>query len=562
MFEGGPKMSGGKQRRNVVFCALVAALCFSTALAAADTVIRGVVSDDAGKPIRGAIVRAGAADKSISGFTRKDGRYEISVPAGSYDVSVEAYGFGMKRQKRDATQDGDTNFSLSPKFDVGRLSSAELESLLPDNAETRFIKSQCLSCHSFATVMMRRGSTAEEWKGFLPAMTRGRMFNPRFTPEQLNFLGQALEKYFGPDAPYFGPDADAPKMSQVKHAEMSDAALRATIREYTIPSPGAMSHSIMVDANDNAWFSEYDNQSNAVGRFDPLTETFQEYKVPLPNSGPHTGAVGKDGRIWMSLSANRDQQLASVDPETGAVKTYSLGPGVGVSHTLAVDAAGNILVSGGASGVFDLKTEKFQAFKLPAPEKYPEDTLGAWSQIAASQTGSAEMRALGGGSYDVTEVGGTVWFTQESAGRLVGVDTATGQMKTYRVPGMVSVKGVVADEQGNIWFANFQGHKLGKLNTRTGDIEQYQPPTADASPYGVVRDAKTGYIWYGDMNGDYITRFDPKSEQFVEYPVPTHQAYPRFMGVDSKGRVWFTEFLQPKIGVLDPEGSKQIAATH
>jgi streptogramin lyase len=388
------------------------------------------------------------------------------------------------------------------------------------------------------------------------------MFNPRFTPEQLNFLGQALEKYFGPDAPYFGPDADAPKMSQVKHAEMSDAALRATIREYTIPSPGAMSHSIMVDANDNAWFSEYDNQSNAVGRFDPLTETFQEYKVPLPNSGPHTGAVGKDGRIWMSLSANRDQQLASVDPETGAVKTYSLGPGVGVSHTLAVDAAGNILVSGGASGVFDLKTEKFQAFKLPAPEKYPEDTLGAWSEIAASQTGSAEMRALGGGSYDVTELGGTVWFTQESAGRLVGVDTATGQMKTYRVPGMVSVKGVVPDEQGNIWFANFQGHKLGKLNTRTGDIEQYQPPTADASPYGVVRDAKTGYIWYGDMNGDYITRFDPKSEQFVEYPVPTHQAYPRFMGVDSKGRVWFTEFLQPKIGVLDPEGSKQIAATH
>ena len=57
------------------------------------------------------------------------------------------------------------------------------------------------------------------------------------------------------------------------------------------------------------------------------------------------------------------------------------------------------------------------------------------------------------------------------------------------------------------------------------------------------------------MNGGQITRFDPKTEQFVEYPIATKRAYPRFLGVDSKGRVWFSEFLSPKIGVLDPEGS-------
>jgi streptogramin lyase len=323
-----------------------------------------------------------------------------------------------------------------------------------------------------------------------------------------------------------------------------------------------MSHSIMVDANDIAWFSEIDYQGNAVGRFDPATEKFQEYKVPIPNSGPHTGVVGKDGRIWMSLSGSQDQQLASVDPETGAMKTYSFGANAGISHTLALDSAGNVLVSGSASGVFNVKTKKFQPFKLPVPDNNPEDTLAAWAQLA-TPSATVQMRPASAGTYDVTESGGTVWFTQESAGRLVGVDAATGQTKTFRAPGMVSVKGVVADDQGNIWFANFQGHKLGKLNPKTGDIKQYQPPTADASPYGVVRDAKTGYIWYADMNGDYITRFDPKTEQFVEYPVPTHQAYPRFMGVDSKGRVWFTEFFQPKIGVLDPgDNTKQIAVAH
>jgi streptogramin lyase len=229
---------------------------------------------------------------------------------------------------------------------------------------------------------------------------------------------------------------------------------------------------------------------------------------------------------------------------------------------LGIDSAGNILVSGAASGVFDVKTEKFHAYKLPMPDDNPQDTLAAWGRLAASSSEPSQMGTTNTGSYDVTESHGTIWFTQESLGRLVGVNTATGQMKTYRAPGMVSVKGVVGDDQGNIWFANFQGHKLGKLDTKTGEIKQYQPPTADASPYGVVRDAKTGYIWYGDMNGDHITRFDPKTEQFVEYPIPTHQAYPRFMGVDSKGRVWFTEFMQPKIGVLDPgDHAKEIAST-
>src|SRR5260221_26464 len=125
-------------------------------------------------------------------------------------------------------------------------------------ATTRFMKS--FGFYSFATVLLRRGSTAAEWAGFLPTMTRGRMFNPRFSPAQLTNISAALEKYFGPDAPYLGPDAEAPKLDQVKHTDISDAALNATIREYTPPSPGVMSHSIMVDSNDIALFSEYDNQ--------------------------------------------------------------------------------------------------------------------------------------------------------------------------------------------------------------------------------------------------------------------------------------------------------------
>ena len=196
-----------------------AVLSVAVVASAADAVIHGVVTDSAGKPVRGAIVKATAGGVSISRYSQNDGRYEIAVPAGSYDISVEAYGFGPKRQTTEAAQAADLNFSLSPRLDVTRLSSADLDALLPDNAQTRLIRSSCISCHNFDTIIRRRGNTSAEWQGFLPTMTGDRkMSQPSYTPEQLAALGAALEKYFGPDAPYIGPDSEPPANCEEKVA--------------------------------------------------------------------------------------------------------------------------------------------------------------------------------------------------------------------------------------------------------------------------------------------------------------------------------------------------------
>jgi len=69
--------------------------------------IHGVVTDNAGKPVRGAMVKATLGGKTVTRFTQADGRYEIALPAGSYDLTVEAYGFNSKRQSnKDASQAG------------------------------------------------------------------------------------------------------------------------------------------------------------------------------------------------------------------------------------------------------------------------------------------------------------------------------------------------------------------------------------------------------------------------------------------------------------------------
>jgi streptogramin lyase len=40
---------------------------------------------------------------------------------------------------------------------------------------------------------------------------------------------------------------------------------------------------------------------------------------------------------------------------------------------------------------------------------------------------------------------------------------------------------------------------------------------------------------------------------FVEYPFPSRNVNPRLgIGIDPQGRIWFTEFLNGRIGALDP----------
>ena len=88
----------------------------------------------------------------------------------------------------------------------------------------------------------------------------------------------------------------------------------------------------------------------------------------------------------------------------------------------------------------------------------------------------------------------------------------------------------------------------------------YHPPTRFAMPYGIAADKKTGKIWFADLNGNNISRFDPNTGEFTEFPIPSDNAAPRFIGLDSKGRVWFTEWMNGKIGVVDPgeAGKKSI----
>jgi hypothetical protein len=105
-----------------------ALLWISAPMFAADVVIKGTVTDSAGKPVRGAMVSAFAGIKTISRFSQKDGRYEITVAGGTYQVSAEAYGYGIKQATVNTRKPGPTNFKLTAEsMDLRRFTGAEEE---------------------------------------------------------------------------------------------------------------------------------------------------------------------------------------------------------------------------------------------------------------------------------------------------------------------------------------------------------------------------------------------------------------------------------------------------
>lgn len=530
-------------------------------LAAATSVIKGVVTDSAGKPVRGAVVSAKSGIKTISRFSQSDGRYEIAVDAGTYDVTVEAYGFAVKKVPVDTAKAGETNFVLAPaNLSLARLTGSELESLLPDTPDTRLLRSHCIECHSLPTIVHRRGQSAEEWKDFLPQMAHGATDEPfaNATPKELDALSAALGKVFGPESPYFNLEADASLLkAHVKHVEPSDEALRATMVEYDVPTKISRPHSIEIDQRTNvAWFGEESFFGNKATSFNMQTESFKEYPLLTEKARPHTGAVAADGRYWVALAHSDDPaKLASVDPETGEVKQYYWPDRKGPpAHTLTLDHSGNVWFSGGTSGdlwSFDVKKQQFSSHAYPVPAAYPKGTMQDWGEIPG------ESHPAQGRSYDVTvDNEGIVWFSEIAVGTLVKLNPATGETKDIHPEGTVSIRGITVDPQDNLWFGDFLGHRFGKLDVKTGAVKFYKPPTPNATVYGVNYNQVDGNIWFADMSGNNITRFNPRTEQFTEFPIPARpdHSYARFIGADVKGRVWFTEYFGDRIGFVDPTG--------
>ncbi len=549
----------------VVIVGVVMALPLFTssnlAVAAGEALISGVVTDSAGKPVRGAIVKAALGTKAIARYTDGTGNYQITgLESGQYQVTVDAFGFAIAKQSVDPAKGEKTNFKLTPQTDLTRLETADFAYLLPADTDVQYIYNRCSSCHGLQTPASKRGMPEAAWAGFLPFMTVHRWGTPfGFTAKSSERDAPILAKVFGPEG-ILGPNAKI-DFSKIKRTPVSDAALKATITEYTTPSPRPAVHSVTTDPKSGiVWFSEYDALANNIARFDPETETFQELPIPLPKALAHTGTVLRDGRYIVALDRAGHEVGGGESVPTKLAITTADGKGVeGIDFPGKPQGARVIkehptqdnlvwIVAENETWRYNLNTKAFTAYVNPKPDTRPKG-----SQSARFAQFSDNPEAVDGDGYAMTvDADGTPWVTQIGHGIILRLDPDTGEWTSYRTPEIVSARGIDHDADGNIWVGDFFGHKLMMLDPKTGKFSFYQPPNPYGTPYGITIDRKRGQIWYGDTHPNNVTRFDIKTKTFAEYPLATANAAVRFLGVDPKGRAWFGGFQNGIFGVVDP----------
>jgi virginiamycin B lyase len=519
-----------KTKRNF-WVVLIGIVCFGLAtwlsivssgivIAASEGSVTGTVIDDSGKPLRGAPVTAKLDNMSVSRYTDASGKYEITgLKPGSYKISATAYGYESRTIDKDIPTTGAVvGFSLKPKWDATQISTAEYMSAFGNDKDVRNIEANCVICHNFSWIVRRRGMNAEQWKEFMPSMGTSFMI-PKLSPEKLDAVTASLAKIFGPDSPI-------PTKESVQHVTVSDEALHATFRNFTPPTRN-FTHSLNIASDGKVYFTELDYKSNKIGVFDLATEQFREYDIPTPRAVPHNPWVARNGQIWATELMGR--KLLEIDPETGKLTEYPVPEKAGV-HTLREDAQGNIWTSGNVTR-FNPSTQKFTVFGTPTTYDLAVD-------------GHDDVWGATGGDNSGHQPG------------LFKVDSRTADIKVYPVLDMASVRGIEVDAQQNIWFGDATNHRLGKLDQRTGKMSYYKPPTSNFGPYGITINKKTGILWVADFNGASIDRFDPTTGKFVEYPFPSRTQMDRFFAIDAHGGVWFTDFTDGRIGVLETDDMK------
>ena len=198
-----------KAIHKTIWLLLAAGALVSPRLVAVDAGFRGVVTDEAGKPVRGAIVKATAGYKGVIRYSQADGRYSVTLPPGKYSVNVEAFGFASKIIDKDASTSGDTNFTLTRRLDLARVSGADLENLIPHEEEAKRFVHTCIECHGIC-ILRRRGFTAESAR-LHPEDDQRRVVPPNPNAAELTDVA-SLESYFGPKALCFAPGG-APKFA-------------------------------------------------------------------------------------------------------------------------------------------------------------------------------------------------------------------------------------------------------------------------------------------------------------------------------------------------------------
>lgn len=301
------------------------------------------------------------------------------------------------------------------------------------------------------------------------------------------------------------------------------AATGWEVTEFPLPRAGDLPHDVAVAPDGRVVATGM--MSNVLYALDPASGSWEELPL-LPSPGPNPRAieVAPDGAWWVVLGG--PARLARRDPDSGTWRTWDVGV---YPHEAALDSSGRAWFNGHFT-----KEPEILGFVDPAA-----------GSAAAPVTFEVPVPAMDDGGTTIpyglrVAPDGTIWMTELTGGRLIGLDPASGEFRVHPLPEPFSGPrrlDIAAD--GTVWIPEFAAGRLAAFDPATSRFREYAIPIPDALPYVARVDARSGAIWISLAGVGALARFDPANEAFEIVPLPTRDGIVRHLAIDPRtGDVW------------------------
>jgi virginiamycin B lyase len=367
---------------------------------------------------------------------------------------------------------------------------------LPDGDGKQTVETVCATCHTLDRVV-DAGLNRDGWQFVIKIMLNN---GAPLTEDQIPVVVDYLAKNY--------PEKPQPPAAVIA------GSVRATLKEWTLPTPNSGPHDPLVAPDGSVWYTG--QLTNLLGRFDPKTGQFKEYHLKTPDSGPHGLVADKDGNIW--FTANFGGYVGKLDPKNGEVTEYLMpDPAAKDPHTPIFDPSGTLWFTiQGANMIGRIlpKTGEVKLLRVPTPRAQP------YGMVVNSK--------------------GVPFFCEFNTNKLASIDPSTLEIREYVLPNPDSrPRRIAITSDDVIWYGDFARGYLGRFDTKSGKGSEWPSPGGPKSePYGinVVNDV----VWYSEsgVKPNTVVRFDPKREKFQTWIIPSGGGVVRNMVHGPDGNLW------------------------
>jgi len=363
-----------------------------------------------------------------------------------------------------------------------------------------------------------------------------------------------------------------------------DAKSTKYVTEYLIPTECTNPLAITSDYDGNVWFAE--TNTGNLAKFDPLTETFTEYDNPTWPNGGRSMMWGidyaPDGSVWFTDETYDSIWKFSTIGEKYERLSYPTSGGDSLPQRLTIEGSQIIIndFTGNKLTILDVNLSDDDVNYLSIPSAIDDSVTADFALDANDDIWYTNWLFQQGGflvKFNQNDYRNDVSDSGEQFLPLIDYISA------YALPvQLLTPNGITFSDDGLLWIADTTSSSFFSFESSSEKFIQYI--TADpmfetygnqtgiikspiSRPYWIENDDQ-GRLVFNEQTANNISVMDPKTQSLVEYHVPSKN--PNWGDCDSGvtvldncgiaqvfdfaisgEKIWFTEWVENKIGVVD-----------